>query len=734
MAGHVVKVSVVADTKQFSRAFRGLANETGLTGLANAGQAAVGVLAKVAAATTVAVGAASVKAVALAADLQQSTGAVEAVFKAAADQMKAYASEAPTAVGLTANAYQELATVLGSQLKNGGTAIDELGGKTHELIGLGADLSAMFGGTTADAVGALSSALKGERDPIERYGVTLKQAMIDAKATELGFADVSSSAAQQAATLALIMEQTADAHGAFAREGDTLSHQVQVLKARLTDMATQAGTVLLPLATEAVTFVNDQIGPAADKIAAFVNQTIIPALKAAADAFQSDIAPTLAAAADLFTTQILPRLKELGEWITKNGPPIFEGFTRLIQDWGPTLAAAAGVVAAFVAGFAVFNKVKAIISAVKVAWTALSAVLAANPIVLVVAAIAALVAGLVYAYQHSETFRNMVNAGFESMKAAALALWDSLQAAWNTIGVPIATLIISIFQGVASNWDAIWSGIQGVLTGVWQVIQSIVTSAMSFISSYITLITSVIQGDWSGAWNAIKGMFAAIWDGITGVLAGAWNAIKGIITAALAVIVGIWTGAWNAVGSTVTSAFRSITSGITLGIATAISTIAGLPSKILSALGNLGSLLLNAGRSVIQGFIDGITSMIGSVRSTLSDLTSKLTSWKGPEDLDKRLLTPAGTYLIDGLIRGLESRYGAVKASLQGLTGMIGDTTLPDLAVPGLQGGRGWGSAQPQIVVNVHALNANADTGRLIAQALEAHLAINGRRGGIGLL
>src|SRR5699024_9790316 len=89
--------------------------------------------------------------------------------------------------GLTKNEFNELGTLMGAQLKNGGTAMDELAPKTNELIGLGADLSSMFGGDTKQAVEALSSALKGERDPIERYGVTLKQASIDAKAAELGF-------------------------------------------------------------------------------------------------------------------------------------------------------------------------------------------------------------------------------------------------------------------------------------------------------------------------------------------------------------------------------------------------------------------------------------------------------------------------------------------------------------------------------------------------------------------
>ena len=229
VAGHVVKVSVVAETKKFSRAFRGLAHETGLTSLVQTARTAAATLAKVGGAATLALGGLAAKGVSAAADLEQSVGAVQDVFKEGADQVLSWSAGAAKAVGLTKNEYNELATLIGAQLKNAGVSMSELGGKTNDLITLGADLSAMFGGTTAEAVAALSSALKGERDPIERYGVSLKQAAIDAKAAELGFQKVGGSfdqEAQAAATLALIMEQTSDAHGKFGREGDTLAHQV----------------------------------------------------------------------------------------------------------------------------------------------------------------------------------------------------------------------------------------------------------------------------------------------------------------------------------------------------------------------------------------------------------------------------------------------------------------------------------------------------------------------------
>ena len=129
-------------------------------------------------AALVGLGAAGVMA---AGDLEQSIGAVDSVFKGSADQVHAFANTAATELGLTGNEYRELATLMGTQLKNGGTALEDLGGKTHELMGLGADLSSMFGGSTTDAVSAISSALSNMK-AVVRASVTAAAAIVGALA------------------------------------------------------------------------------------------------------------------------------------------------------------------------------------------------------------------------------------------------------------------------------------------------------------------------------------------------------------------------------------------------------------------------------------------------------------------------------------------------------------------------------------------------------------------------
>lgn len=202
-------------------------------------------LGALAAAATVAGNAAS--------ELEQATGAVDSVFGTYASKVHDYASTAADAVGLSRSQYENMSAVLGSQLKNMGVSLDEAGGQTQQLISLGADLSATFGGTTADAVAALSSLLRGERDPIERYGVSMNQAAIDAQKAAMGLVGLTGEADKNAtlqATLALLTKQTADAQGQFGREAETAAGQQQRANAAWENAIAALGEQLLPVMTQ----------------------------------------------------------------------------------------------------------------------------------------------------------------------------------------------------------------------------------------------------------------------------------------------------------------------------------------------------------------------------------------------------------------------------------------------------------------------------------------------------
>ncbi len=109
----------------------------------------------------------------MAGDLEQSTGAVEQSSKNPLTK-SSYATTATATFGITRNEFQELATLLGAQPSKTAEHLDRLGDKTKDLITLGADLSAQFGGTTAEAIRSIAPHSKANATQSEKYGVGLK--------------------------------------------------------------------------------------------------------------------------------------------------------------------------------------------------------------------------------------------------------------------------------------------------------------------------------------------------------------------------------------------------------------------------------------------------------------------------------------------------------------------------------------------------------------------------------
>lgn len=198
----------------------------------------------------IAFGAGLKKAIDAGSRLEQSVGATEAVFGKSQKTIERWAESAAKSMGLSEAAAREALNLIGSQLKNFGFDVDEARGKGQELVGLGADLAATFGGTTVDAVTALSAVLRGEFDSIERYGVSINEAKLKAQALTMGLYDGKGAVdgyARAQAALALITEQTAAAQGQFARELDTTAGKEAVARAETENHAASVGQRLAPV-------------------------------------------------------------------------------------------------------------------------------------------------------------------------------------------------------------------------------------------------------------------------------------------------------------------------------------------------------------------------------------------------------------------------------------------------------------------------------------------------------
>ncbi len=193
------------------------------------------------------------KLVKAAGDLEQSIGGTAAVFGSAAGSVDEFAKSAAEVVGLSENAARVLTSRLGASLKGAGLSAEEAAKQSIFLTKTGADLAATLGGNTNDAVSALGSALRGEFDPLERFGIALKASEINAKAVSMGLAKSESSVdayAKGQATLALVTERSAFAQGQFAKEANTAQGQQQRAAAAMEDTSAALGKSLLPIYTQ----------------------------------------------------------------------------------------------------------------------------------------------------------------------------------------------------------------------------------------------------------------------------------------------------------------------------------------------------------------------------------------------------------------------------------------------------------------------------------------------------
>lgn len=213
-----------------------------------------------------------------ASDLEESLNAVNVVFGTAAGTIIAFGEDAAEAAGLAQSEFQQMASVLGSALINAGIPLDEAAAKTIELTQRAADMASVFNTSVPDALGAMQSALRGETDPIEKFGVTLTAASVDAEAAALGFKKVSGefdAQAKAAARLSLIMKQTDRVAGDFANTSDGLANSGKILSARFTDLKAKLGEVLVPAVEDAIKALEpllDALGFLAERYTAIKDQ------------------------------------------------------------------------------------------------------------------------------------------------------------------------------------------------------------------------------------------------------------------------------------------------------------------------------------------------------------------------------------------------------------------------------------------------------------------------------
>jgi hypothetical protein len=183
-----------------------------------------------------------------ASDFQEATSKVNVVFGRASKSIKDFARTAATNLGQSKQSVLDAAGVFGTFGKAAGLAGEDLATFTTDFISLSTDLASFNNTSPEEAVQAIGAALRGESEPLRRYGVLLNDAVLKQEALTLGIYDGKGALTAQQKVLAAqaaIYKQTSDAQGDFMRTSDGLANSQRTLSARFDDVKVAMGQAFL---------------------------------------------------------------------------------------------------------------------------------------------------------------------------------------------------------------------------------------------------------------------------------------------------------------------------------------------------------------------------------------------------------------------------------------------------------------------------------------------------------
>ena len=437
-----------------------------------------------------------------------------------------------------------------------------------------------------------------------------------------------------------------------------------------------------------------------------------------------------------FGELLMPAIKQIVGWVQKFVDflnSLDEGTKKtivtialVVAALGPVLIVIGKVISAVGTIMTIVPKIAGVINTVKGAFAALNTTMLANPIVLIIAAIAALVAAFIYLWNNCDGFRQFWIDLWENVKQVAITVWNAIKEFFSQVWEAIKTIFSTVFEVIKTLVTTyfnlyktiietvinviktvittVWEAIKGVFTTVFEVIKTIVTTYFNIYKTIIQTVLTVIQTVITTVWNTIKTVITTVLNAIKTVFSTIWNAIKTIISAVVSGIKGLITGdftavknsittimntikstistIWNTIKSTVSTVLGAIKSAVTSVFTGIVNAVKGAMGNVLNAvktgfsnvkshITGLASQAFTWGKDLIMGIVNGIKSCIGAVGDAVKSVADKIKSFLHFSVPDEGPLTDYESWMPDfmgGLAKGIEKSKGMVAKAIEGVS------------------------------------------------------------------